>query len=213
MPTIEIASINSQGLGLNQDDFALAIIEENKLISHRGLFYNLLLEQDGTIVHVGNPDFKDDKEIGFFADEIIDWSVDPNDQISIPIHDTDDIIDDRGSNQQFIFKILSQYKVEINQILTIAVDNSPNNKVCFLTDYQFGPENANIEIIYTINDFWALHDSGGLTFTQCMKYMANSCAAHNSGLAKVAGNLLHIANLPNSYIFIVYLIVSNDSIK
>jgi len=42
MPTIEIASINSTGLRLNQADFDVAIIEENKLESHRGLFYDLL---------------------------------------------------------------------------------------------------------------------------------------------------------------------------
>ena len=42
MPTIEIASINSTGLGLNQADFDIAIIEENKLESHRGLFTTCL---------------------------------------------------------------------------------------------------------------------------------------------------------------------------
>ena len=50
MPTIEIASINSTGLGLNQADFDVAIIEENKLESHRGLFYDLLRQQNGVIV-------------------------------------------------------------------------------------------------------------------------------------------------------------------
>lgn len=71
MPTIEIASIKSTGLGLNQADFDVAIIEENKLESHRGLFYDLLRKQSGVIVHIGNPDFKDDKEGGFFAGQII----------------------------------------------------------------------------------------------------------------------------------------------
>ena len=67
MPAIEIASINSTGLRLNQADFDVAIIEENKLESHRGLFFELLRQQSGTIVHIGNPDFKYDKEGGYFA--------------------------------------------------------------------------------------------------------------------------------------------------
>jgi hypothetical protein len=67
MPTIEIASLNSTGLGLDQADFDVAIIEENKLESHRGLFYDLLRQQNGVIVHIGNPDFKDDKEGVFFC--------------------------------------------------------------------------------------------------------------------------------------------------
>lgn len=73
MPTIEIASFSSTRLGLNQADFDVAIIEENKLESHRGLFYDLLRQQNGIIVHIGNPDFKNNKEDGYFAGAIIDW--------------------------------------------------------------------------------------------------------------------------------------------
>lgn len=42
MPTIEIISIGADELGLKQTDFDIAIIEENKLISHRGLFNDFL---------------------------------------------------------------------------------------------------------------------------------------------------------------------------
>ena len=45
MPTIEIASINSTGLNLNQGEFDIAIIEQNKLGSHRGMFYELLKKE------------------------------------------------------------------------------------------------------------------------------------------------------------------------
>lgn len=161
MPTIEIASINSTGLGLNQADFDLAIIEENKLISHRSLFSNFLRQQNGAIVHIGNPDFKDDKEGGFFAGAIVDWSFEPGD-IIIPVYDENDPTYNSGANQQFRFKFLEQFKPDIDKLLKIALDNSPIKKVCFLTDYQFGPENGNTEIIYTISDFWTQHDNEGL---------------------------------------------------
>ena len=161
MPTIEIASINSTGLGLNQSDFDVAIIEENKLESHRGLFYDLLRQQNGVIVHIGNPDFKNDKEGGFFAGDIVDWDFELGD-IIIPQYDENNPIYNSEANQQFRFKFLEQYKPDIDKLLKIALDNSPIKKVCFLTDYQFGPENGRTEIIYTITDFWAQHNNEGL---------------------------------------------------
>jgi hypothetical protein len=161
MPTIEIASINSTRLGLNQADFDIAIIEEHKLESHRGLFYDQLRQQNGVIVHIGNPDFKDDKEGGFFAGAIVDWSFEPGD-IIMHEYDEDDQTYNSGANQKFRFKFLEQFKPDIDKLLKIALDNSPIKKVCFLTDYQFGPENGRTEIIYTITDFWTQHDNEGL---------------------------------------------------
>ncbi|MDX2190209.1 MAG: hypothetical protein SFY32_10115 [Bacteroidota bacterium] len=161
MPTIEIASINSNGLVLNQSDFDVAIIEENKLESHRGLFYHWLSQQKGVIVHIGNPDFKDYKEGGFFAGAIVDWDFEPGDIIISEDVEKDPTYN-RGANQQFRFKLLEQYKPNIDKLLKIALDNSPIKKVYFLTDYQFGPESGKKEIIYTITDFWALHDNKGL---------------------------------------------------
>ena len=161
MPTIEIASINSTGLKLNQADFDVAIIEEIKLESHRGLFYNLLRQQNGVIVHVGNPDFRDDKEGGYFAGDIIDWDFEPT-EIFFPEFDENDPADNLGANQQYKFKFLDQYKTDIDKLLKIALNNSPIKKVCFLTDYQFGPENGKTEIVYTITDFWTQHDKEGL---------------------------------------------------
>ena len=161
MPTIEIASINSTGLGLNQAHFDVAIIEEHKLKSHRGLFYDLLRQQNGVIVHIGNPDCKDDENAGYFAGAIVDWSFEQSD-IIIPEYDENDPTNNSGANQQYKFKFLDQYKTDIDKLLKIALNNSPIKKVCFLTDYQFGPENGKTEIVYTITDFWTQHDKEGL---------------------------------------------------
>ena len=158
MPTIEIVSINSKELGLNQIDFDVAIIEEKKLNSHRGLFCDLLRHQEGVIIHIGNPDFKDDKDGFFFAGMIIDWDFEPCDMILPEI----DFRHPTGANQQFRFKFLEQYKNDIDKLLKIALANSPIKKIYFLTDYQFGPEKWNIEIVYTISDFWTKHDKDGL---------------------------------------------------
>ena len=163
MPTIEIVSINSTGLGIRQADFNVAIIEDTDLKSHRSLFYDILREQSGTIIHIGNPDLKDSSRNGFFAGQIIDWSFEPGD-IIIPISDAEDLTASSGANQQYQFQFLDQFRSEIDYILKLALDKSPIKRVCFLTDYQFGPEKANIEVIYTIGAFWTRHDKEGLTF-------------------------------------------------
>lgn len=163
MPTIEIASINSTGLGLRQADFDVAIIEEAELVSHRSLFFDTLRKQSGTIIHIGNPDLKDNKEHGFYAGQIIDWAFEPG-EVFIPEVDVDEPVYNRGSNQQFQLRLLDHFREDFDKLLKLALDKSPTKKVCFLTDYQCGPETANIEILYTISDFWTLHDSEGLTF-------------------------------------------------
>ena len=165
MPTIEIVSFNSTELGLNQAEFDVAIIEENRLKSHRGLFYDLLRKQNGVIIHIGNPDFRDDKEGCFFAGQIIDWEFEPS-EIFIPEYCENEPTNNHGANQQFQFKFLEEYKADIDKLLNIALDKSPIKRICFLTNYQFGPENGSIEIIYTINDFWKLHDTKGLTLNK-----------------------------------------------
>lgn len=180
MPTIEIASINSTVLGLNQTDFEITIIEECKLESHGGLFYELLRQQNGTIVHVGNPDLKNQKDGGFYAGELIDWSIDPNEEITISINNLDSPIYDSEVNQQFRFKFLDQYKADVDKLLKISLDKSPIKKICILTDYQFGPEKERTETIYTIENFWQQHDNDGLIFNTLyenvwMIQMRNNC--------------------------------------
>jgi hypothetical protein len=140
MPTIEIASINSTGLDLKQDDFEVAIIEENKLESHRGLFYDFLLKQNGTIIHIGNPDFKNDKEGGFFAGQIINWDFD--------------------SDTNFQFR--QENKDDIKRLLKLAMSKSSDNKIYFLTDYQFGPELEEFKTVEGLTAFWEIHEKDGL---------------------------------------------------
>ncbi len=156
MPTIEIVSIGADKLGLNQYDFDIAIIEEDKLISHRGLFNDFLKKENGIIVHIGNPDFKNDKEFVFFAGLIVDWDFEPG-NIMIPNFDKGE----NGSNQNFRFKFLLDYQIEIAKIIKIGFLKSPTKNLFFLTDYQFGPENAAVKEI-KLKDFWVQHDKEGL---------------------------------------------------
>ena len=161
MPTIEIVSIDASGLHLNQNDFEVAIREEFILKSHRGLFYDFLLKFKGTIIHIGNPEFKSEKDEFFFGGLLINWDFEPG-QIYIPETESENLLNDIGANQQYKFQFHLKYKKDIDRILNIALNYSPIKRVFFLTDYQFGPANETKEIIYSITDFWKQHDSSGI---------------------------------------------------
>jgi hypothetical protein len=162
MPTIEIASLNSSKLNLDPATLKVTIIQEGKLVSHRGLFYDFLIKQSGVIVHIGNPGLQYATYDGFSAGQIIDWTFEDGEMV-IPqpesMHSSD-----LGSIQQSRFQFLKEYMEDINRILKIALKKSPLNRIYFLTDYQFGPENASQEVIYSVDNFWHLHDSRGLVF-------------------------------------------------
>jgi hypothetical protein len=163
MPTIEIASLNSNGLEINQDDFDIAIIKENRLESHRGLFYDFLSKQNGTIIHIGNPDYKNDKDNGFFAGNLINWEFEAPEfgekQKGLNVDE-----ENHWANQDFLFQFKPEYKNEIRELMQIAIETSPNQKIYFLTDYQFGPEKSEIIILNDLKEFWDQHEQSGLNW-------------------------------------------------
>lgn len=163
MPTIEIVSVGANELKLDQSNFKIALIEENKLESHRGLFYDWLIEQEGIMVHLGNPDFKEDKEGGFFAGQIIDWDFEPT-WIDLPNFDKGET----GANQVSHFKFLAEYQVEVALIIEEAINASPEHLVYFLTDIQFGADKGEI-VKMNLRDFMALHDTEGLRWNTLYK--------------------------------------------
>ncbi|PVY41826.1 hypothetical protein [Pontibacter virosus] len=163
MPTIEIVSVGASRLSLNQSNFELALIEENKLKSHRGLFYDWLNGQEGVIVHLGNPKFKEDKTGGFFAGELIDWSFEPT-TIELPNFGKVET----GANQISGFRFLTNYQIEVALILEKAITASPELKVYFLTDIQFGAGNGKMEEL-NLKEFWTMHDTEGLKWNTLYK--------------------------------------------
>ena len=163
MPTIEIVSLGADKVGLDQNDFQVAIIEDTEMESDRGLFYDFLKPQKGTMIHIGNPDFKTEKECGFFAGQIIYWDFEPS-FIQVPNFDKEET----GSSQQFKFQFLVDYQIDIAKILKISLESSPVKESYFLTDYQFGPEEAKMEDL-KISEFWTLHGSKGLNWNTLYK--------------------------------------------
>jgi hypothetical protein len=163
MPTIEIVSLGASFLGVNESDFSVAVIEERELISHRGMFYHFLKKHNGTIIHIGNPEFRTDKNSGFYAGNLIDWNFKPG---YIVFGDDGETlsVDFDGNEDDGNFRFIEQYKADIDSLLNIAIENSPERKVFFLTDYQFGPQQEKIETGFTIRRLWDLHDNQGIRF-------------------------------------------------
>jgi len=163
MPTIEIVSVGANEIKLDQSNYEIALIEENKPESHRGLFHDWLIEQKGAIVHLGNPSFKEDKEGGFFAGELIDWGFEPT-TIDLPNFANGET----GTNQDSYFKFLFDYQIKVALIIKKAINASPEQKVYFLTDIQFGAgEGETIEM--NLSDFWTSHDTEGLRWNTLYK--------------------------------------------
>lgn len=156
MPTIEIVAVRADELNLDQSDYELALIEENKLESHRGLFYDWLIKQKGVIVHLGNPDFKEDKDNGFFAGKLIDWDFEQAD-IKLPNF----IKGETGANQIANFRFLVDYQIEVALIIEKAINASPEQKAYFLTDIQFGADEGETSE-KNLSDFWSMHDTEGI---------------------------------------------------
>lgn len=159
MPNIEIAAIGADRIDIDQGSFELTARAVNGLVYSRWLFHEFLSKEHGCMIHIGNPEFKNDEHDTIFGGMLIDWDFEPTD-IVIPHVDDPNF----GANQQFQFQFLPEFKDQIDQLLNIALTNSPISKIYFLTDYQFGPDKASYERIFLISDLWELHDSNGLTW-------------------------------------------------
>lgn len=173
MPTIEIASLYSKGLNLKQDDFEVTILEQRKLETQRRNFSEVLKKQNGTMVHIGNPEIRDDRSNIFYASELVDWDFDPVEVIHLPIFDEQDVHCSPGANQQKQFKFLDKFKTDIDRLLATALAKSPVRKCYLLTNYYFGPDQNRQEIVRTISSFWDRHDREGLVFNTMYELRAS----------------------------------------
>lgn len=163
MPTIEIAIFEGENLRIDRDKFQMAIMIDNKLVSHRGLFIQEFENQNGIMLHLGNSEFKESDEV-FFGGDLIDWSSTDNNEIQVPKVAIENQCDNWGANQQNEFQFNPEYRTEIEELLKIGINKSKVKRIGFLTDYQFGPEEGRKEIVYSIKEFWKIHDTENLVF-------------------------------------------------
>jgi hypothetical protein len=158
MPAIEIASIGSTALHLEQDNFAYAIIEEKVSVSHRSHFQKLFRKEKGVMVHIGNPGMNRRRQGGSFSGQLIDWRSEEC-VTCLPVSSCGKAVD-----QQYRFRFLAQHKSQLDFLLRIALAGSPVRKSYVLADYQFGPTTPPVQITYTSSACCKEQDNNGCRF-------------------------------------------------
>jgi hypothetical protein len=164
VPTIEIISLErKQPIRIDKNNSRFCVRQNRKLISHRGLFQKFLDKEEGVILHLGNLSLA--KTPYFFAGELIDWDYEPG-VVHLPVYNLDEPLEEQwnGSGQNTRFKFKDDYLSGIRELLSKAQRLSPVNKVLFLTDTQFGPdEGRNIELS-NVEELWEMHNREGLAW-------------------------------------------------
>lgn len=145
MPSIEIISIDSDNSIYQEENYKFAIqVENDKIKSHRGLFYDFLKNLKGTIIHLGNSEFKKSQNEGFFAGNLINWE--------------NEVKND--------FKFLQEFEVDLKNLIKLAQKNSTKKTIYFLSDYQFSKRKPKLIENLTLKDFFKLYDEKGLEFNR-----------------------------------------------
>ena len=137
MPSIEIICVG-QAKPIDFFDLPLAVAAEDSLISHRSpapLFQADFDELSGCIYHLGNPRLRDPDAPGpYIASELLTtwWKV---------IH----------------FK--PEFVPPVRRILQELLAASPEGRLLFTSDYQFGPSVYRYARPIGLETFWKRHDT------------------------------------------------------
>jgi len=116
MPTIEFISIGCQKPPELPRYQSFAFYAETELRSHRGLFQSVFDSLSGVIVHLANKDMEGHEDGCWFAGKIMDWQED-----EVLVFRPDTLLDVRDLMQRLIAA-------------------SPQRRITFSTDYQFGSD-------------------------------------------------------------------------
>jgi hypothetical protein len=114
MPTVEIVSLGCIRIPKIPRYQTFGWRAEKVLKSHRNLFQSLFDEQKGVIFHLGNKDMEKSPEGCWFAGKVMDWT--------------------EGKTVFFPRKTFTEFK----DLLTRLIESSPEKRIIFATDYQFG---------------------------------------------------------------------------
>ena len=162
MTFIAIASVNSSGLHLSQDNYNVAILEKSSFKMLNLSFKEV--EEDGAVIIFGNPDCRNNKSKMFYASEIFDSDFEPVEVIYFPhIEDCESGLSTCG-NQQLKFKFQNKYLPDIEKILAAALEGSPVKRGYFWSDNPFGPHERNVEKRTPLKELLKQHHDDGLVY-------------------------------------------------
>lgn len=141
MPTIELISIGCPKVPKLPKYPSFAYIAEANLVTHRSLFQNVFDSLTGVIVHLANKSFEGEEGGGWFAGQIMNW-------------------DDADS-----LYFLPETRRDIIDLMQRLIAASPEHRITFSTDYQFGGDRKECGEI-NILEFFRLHDARKLRYNR-----------------------------------------------
>jgi hypothetical protein len=143
VPSIEIICVGQRD-PIDFNDLPFAVESGTELKSHRvpkPLFRKDFAGLKGCIYHLGNPDLKAQRtgRIFFAYDLLSDQS--------------------RSASRSRFLEFRPDYINGINDLLASLMDASPERRLLFTSDWQFGPRRAYRSPIITLDQFWSMHNS------------------------------------------------------
>ena len=139
MPTIEVCAVGQrEPIAFTSDAFALEVGQS--IVSHRSLFARDLAALHGCIYHLGN---KECETRGFFfGSQLV----------------SERSLDGEGRILQF----RADVKPAAVALMEAIDSTADTDYLLFLTDYQFGPADADRAAFRSLQEFWRAHDAGEL---------------------------------------------------
>lgn len=152
MPTIELISIGCPKIPELPRYDSFAYIAETELRSHRDLFQSVFDTLTGIIVHLANKDMEGHEDGGWFAGKIMDWL--GGGTITIPLLEVNEEIMDGQEDETLLF--LPDTLLDVRDLMQRLLAASPEKRIVFSTDYQFGGKRRECGEI-TLSRFFDLH--------------------------------------------------------
>jgi hypothetical protein len=145
MPSIEIAAIGMT-VPLAPPPTSFAVVYEAGLKSHRSQPSRFQEDFDGLsgcLYHLGHPSLKGVEDRVFFGYELLSER-------------------SRETDPPSIFEFAVDHTDSAKELLMWLLKSSPQGKLLFTSDWQFGPEETRRFEATSIEEFWRLHDSARL---------------------------------------------------
>jgi hypothetical protein len=141
MPSIEVVCIG-QTEPLELGPLSFAVVSGTRLVSHRTptpLFQSDFDQLEGCMYHLGNPELRSKARTGtFFAYELLSES---------------------SRHGEPFLEFADEHRPDVGIVLSALLAASPEGRLLFTSDWQFGPEGAKRHPAVTLAEFWRLHDA------------------------------------------------------
>jgi hypothetical protein len=142
MPSIEIACIGLDTL-LEPPTTSFALIFEAGLKSHRSpdpRFQRDFDELSGSLYHLGNPQFAGTNTGAFLAYDVLSEA-------------------SRHAEPTSFLEFAPEHRDSARKLLSWLLQISPEGRLLFTSDWQFGPEGSHRFPPTSLAEFWRLHNA------------------------------------------------------